>query len=444
MVGPTVTAVATRTLIACGVAAAAALVTGLAAGVTWALAVLAAAFAIMVFAHARNLHRLDAWLRGPVPAPVPAASGAWESVFVALHRFARLRARKESELALALDRFRNAAQALPDGVVALDGTHHIEWNNAAAQGHFGIERQRDAGQPILSLVRQPEFRAYLEAGDYDEPLVLRSGRESEPILSLQLVRYGGDRKLLISRDVSELERVTTVRRDFVANVSHELKTPLTVVAGFLETIEDTDPAPEQLQHYVDLMLAQTRSMQRLIEDLLVLSALENSGNALREERVDVARLLQTVHDEALTLSAGQHRITLAIAPGAVLRGAEAELHSAFGNLMSNAIRYTPAGGSIELGWRIAEGSGVFSVTDSGIGIHSRHIARLTERFYRVDRSRSRATGGTGLGLAIVKHVIMRHQANLDVVSEPGKGSCFSVRFPANRVIVVDPERSAAQ
>jgi two-component system phosphate regulon sensor histidine kinase PhoR len=179
-------------------------------------------------------------------------------------------------------------------------------------------------------------------------------------------------------------------------------------------------------------------MQRLIEDLLVLSALENSGNVLREEHVAVARLLQAVHDEALTLSAGQHRITLAIAQDAVLRGAETELHSAFGNLMSNAIRYTPAGGSIELAWRIADGSGVFSVTDSGIGIDRRHIARLTERFYRVDRSRSRATGGTGLGLAIVKHVVMRHQASLDVVSEPGKGSCFSVRFPANRVIRTRP------
>ncbi len=359
-------------------------------------------------------------------------------MFSKLHRFARRQVRRESELTTILERFRNAAQALPDGVIALDGAHHVEWSNAAAQRHFGIDRQRDANQPIFGLVRQPEFRTYLEANDYDQPLVLRSERESEPVLSLQIVRYGTGRKLLISRDVSELERVTTVRRDFVANVSHELKTPLTVVAGFLETIEDTDPAPEQLQHYVDLMLVQTRSMQRLIEDLLVLSALENSGNALREERVDVARLLQAVHDEALTLSAGQHRITLTIAQDAVLRGAKTELHSAFGNLMSNAIRYTPAGGSIELGWRIADGTGVFSVTDSGIGIDRRHIARLTERFYRVDRSRSRATGGTGLGLAIVKHVVMRHQAILDVVSEPGKGSCFSVRFPANRMIGTEP------
>ncbi|MGH8600107.1 MAG: phosphate regulon sensor histidine kinase PhoR [Burkholderiales bacterium] len=437
-------AVAKRTLIICGIAAAVALAVWPVFGATWALAILAMALAIMVFDHARNLHRLDTWLRGAALMPVPAASGAWGSVFAALHRFARLRVHKEGELASLLERFRNAAQALPDGVVALDGTHHIEWSNAAAQDHFGIDRQRDTGQPILNFVRRPEFRVYLAAGDYGAPLVLRSERESEPVLSLQLVRYGADRKLLISRDVSELERVTTVRRDFVANVSHELKTPLTVVAGFLETIEDTDPAPEQLQHYVDLMLVQTRSMQRLIEDLLVLSALENSGNALREERVDVARLLQTVHDEALTLSAGQHRITLAIAQGAVLRGAEPELHSAFGNLMSNAIRYTPAGGSIELGWRIAEGTGVFSVTDSGIGIDSRHIARLTERFYRVDRSRSRATGGTGLGLAIVKHVVMRHQASLGVVSEPDKGSCFSVRFPADRVIAVDPAAFTAQ
>jgi two-component system phosphate regulon sensor histidine kinase PhoR len=428
-------AITKYTLIVCGIIVVVALAAWLAAGTAWAVVVLAAGLAIITFVHARNLYRLDRWLRGPASASVPTAAGAWAPVFSGLHSFVRQRARRESELATALDRFRDAAQALPDGVIALNGAHCIEWSNAAAQRHFGIDRQRDVNQPIFGLVRQPEFRTYLDADDYSEPLVLRSERESEPVLSLQIVRYGTDRKLLISRDVSELERVTTVRRDFVANVSHELKTPLTVVAGFLETIEDTGPAPEQLQHYVDLMLVQTRSMQRLIEDLLVLSALENSGNALREERVDVARLLQAVRDEALTLSAGQHRITLTIAQDAVLRGAETELHSAFGNLMSNAIRYTPAGGSIELGWRIAEGTGVFSVTDSGIGIDRRHIARLTERFYRVDRSRSRATGGTGLGLAIVKHVVMRHQAILDVVSEPGKGSCFSVRFPANRVIV---------
>jgi two-component system phosphate regulon sensor histidine kinase PhoR len=432
------TAVVKRTLSACGMIVVAALAVWLAAGIAWALAAVAAGLAIIVFLHARNLHRLDRWLDGPLQVPLPDASGAWAPVFSKLYRFARQRVRRESELAMVLERFRNAAQALPDGVIALDGMHHIEWSNAAAQRHFGIDRQRDMKRPILGLVRQPEFRAYLEADDYSEPLVLRSERESEPVLSVQIVRYGVDRRLVISRDVSELERVTTVRRDFVANVSHELKTPLTVVAGFLETIEDTEPAREQLQHYVDLMLVQTRSMQRLIEDLLVLSALENSGNVLREEYVAVARLLQAVHDEALTLSAGQHRITLAIAQDAVLRGAETELHSAFGNLMSNAIRYTPAGGSIELAWRIADGSGVFSVTDSGIGIDHRHIARLTERFYRVDRSRSRATGGTGLGLAIVKHVVMRHQAILDVVSEPGKGSCFSVRFPANRVIGTAP------
>ena len=225
-----------------------------------------------------------------------------------------------------------------------------------------------------------------------------------------------------------------MRRDFIANVSHELKTPLTVISGFIETLQELDLDERQRVRFLQLMQEQSASMQRLVEDLLTLSALESEHNPVADEAFAIVPLLLHVSSDAKGLSKGQHAIELDIGDAATVTGSRDELASAFGNLVSNAIRYTPAGGTITLGWRVeGDGTGVFSVADTGIGIGPEHLPRLTERFYRVDRSRSRATGGTGLGLAIVKHVLLRHQAELDIASEPGKGSRFSVRLPARRV-----------
>ena len=289
-------------------------------------------------------------------------------------------------------------------------------------------------------MRQTQFTKYLAAQNYAEPLIIKQSRHQGLTLSLQLVPYGDKQKLLLSRDVTRFERIQTMRRDFVANVSHELRTPLTVVGGFLETLsEEGHSDPETRKWALALMTDQTRRMQSLVEDLLTLSRLEDTENMAREGNVDVSEMLRKLYDEAQSLSAGRHRISLNLDTGTKLLGNTDELRSAFGNLISNAVRYTPAGGDISLNWAIRDGQGVFSVQDSGMGIEPQHIPRLTERFYRVDHGRSRETGGTGLGLAIVKHVLTCHQARLEIASEPGKGSLFSAWFPSARLIAQESE-----
>jgi two-component system phosphate regulon sensor histidine kinase PhoR len=364
---------------------------------------------------------------------VPETTGVWDDLFARLYRLTRAHARSRQELSEALERFREAAAALPDGVVILDDDDRIQWCNPNAEGHFGLDRSRDVGQNITNLVRDPRFVDYLASRTWAEPIVMRLERDAPVTASVQLVPFGGNQKLLISRDITTIERADTMRRDFVANVSHELRTPLTVVGGFLETLADAPGQdPELLARSLELMRQQTLRMQRLVEDLLTLSQLESSHKLVREEKVDVPELIRVLYGEAQTLSGGRHRIGIDLKSDDWLLGNGHELRSAFTNLVSNAVRYTPDGGRIDLVWEGKGGQPVFSVRDTGIGVEAQHIPRLTERFYRVDRGRSRETGGTGLGLAIVKHVVSRHQATLEVQSEIGKGSVFSVRFPEAR------------
>ena len=402
----------------------------------WGLAVAAVGLAALCLYHVFHLARLWRWLNQPAGTPVPAGIGSWDMVFAALHRRSRRAAERQLELRLALERFRNAAQALPDGVLILDTQHAIEWLNATAESHLGLTLEQDRGFRVTNLVREPEFVRYLESGQYAEPLVLHPNRSPGRTLALQVVPYGAAQKLLLSRDISQLEKLETMRRDFVANVSHELKTPLTVVSGFLETLLDClrEIPADEAERYLGLAREQALRMQRLIEDLLTLSALETGVATVPEERVPVAELLAEVADEARALSAGRHRVELKAPAGGYLLGSRIELQSAFGNLASNAVRYTPEGGGIEISWTAVDGGGLFRVCDTGIGIEAQHLPRLTERFYRVDRGRSRESGGTGLGLAIVKHVLTRHQALLEIESQPGRGSCFGIRFPARRCL----------
>lgn len=366
---------------------------------------------------------------------MPLGAGIWEEVFAAIYHQQRRYSRSQTQLSSALDRFRHAASALPDGVVLLNSSDKIEWCNTTAEAHLGLALPQDTGQPIGYLVRHTDFIHYLRDQDYTEPIKLKSWRNSEITLEIQLVPFGANQKLLICRDVSQLEKLENMRRDFIANVSHELRTPLTVVGGFLETLMDMDgKIPEETRGYFNLMQEQTARMRHLVEDLLTLSQLENSLVVPHDAEIDVASLLSTVMNEARSLSNGRHRLEIEADPGLCLTGATEELHSAFGNLVSNAIRYTPEGGEITMSWKLRGQEGVFSVTDTGIGIEQQHIDRLTERFYRVDRSRSRETGGTGLGLSIVKHILTRHQARLEIKSEPGKGSTFSAVFPKARLV----------
>ncbi|MBI4754763.1 MAG: phosphate regulon sensor histidine kinase PhoR [Betaproteobacteria bacterium] len=410
------------------------LTVGAFAGQRWGLASIAVALLALCLHHLRNLRRLQYWAIEPNGTPVPDAPGVWGEVFSSLNRRTRKAAAVRSELEIRLRRFLDASQAMPDGVVVLNRQNAIEWMNASAEGHFGLDHRKDLGAPIGNLVRQPAFVHYLDSGAYGEPVELRSLRDPRRALSIQIIEFGIDRKLLLSRDISQLHRLETMRRDFVANVSHELKTPLTVVTGFIETLQDTLPelTREEATAYLAMAHDQALRMQRLVEDLLTLSALETDSPP-GDERTDVAELIEDLAEEAAALSAGRHHIEVEAAAGAVLLGSARELRSALANLVSNAVRYTPEGGHIRLLWQHGPEGGRFTVEDDGIGIDARDIPRLTERFYRVDRGRSRETGGTGLGLAIVKHVLNRHQASLHIESEPGRGSRFTARFPARRV-----------
>jgi len=408
------------------------------AGVEWGLGAFGALATILVLHHERNLRELSDWVEhGRTPEP-PRAHGAWDRLHAAIHRTRRESGRREAELVDMLTRWRDAARALPDGVVILDADR-IAWCNDTARLHLELDPNRDAGTPITHLVRIPQFLEYLEGGDYARPIQVTAPHSADRILSMQVVPYGQDQRLVLSRDVTQFRQVERMRREFVANVSHELRTPLTVISGFLETLRDeTDPAAAK--RYVELMSEQSQRMLRLVEDLLTLSSLESSPPPPMEEPIEMRKLLDRLGAEARALSNGRHRIEVEGEEGIDLLGSEKELSSAFGNLVSNAIRYTPPSGTVRLRWhRTAEGA-AFDVEDTGIGIPAEHIPRLTERFYRVDRGRSRESGGTGLGLAIVKHALSRHGAALDIASRPGEGSRFSAQFSGPRVRLARPAR----
>ena len=416
-------------------AALAGLVVALAIGPATGWAVFAVALLALVVHHVRHLARLARWLAAPAPGRVPEGNGAWDEVLNALHKYERAGVRRESLLEDALTRFRRAAQALPDGVIMLDGESRIEWCNNAAAAQLGLDPRADVGQAIANLLRAPAFIDYLAARDQTGTVQMPVGNA---VFALQLVPYGESQKLLLSRDVTQAERLETMRRDFVANVSHELRTPLTVLVGFLETVRELKLDPQRTRDYLGMMQEQGARMHRIIEDLLTLSMLE-SAPPPAADRVATRPLLERVRADALALSGGRHRIKLHGSPSVDLLGSESELASAFGNLVSNAIRYTPQDGEVRLVWlEVADGVS-FSVEDTGIGIAPEHLPRLTERFYRVDRSRSRETGGTGLGLAIVKHAVARHQAYLEVESKQGEGSRFTIHFPAGRTVPSEPD-----
>ena len=406
-------------------------------GIEWALFAL---LLLVVTIHCWNLfqlRRLLRWIGGPLNNPLPDAPGLWGEVFIAQHRRLRKRLQKERQLSERLDRFVRAFQALPDGVIAFDGHHHIEWLNPRAEIHFSLSAASDLGRALTNLIRHPEFVNYLDQGDFSEPLVLSGARVSEVTLLIQIIPYDEGKKLLVSRDISQLERIERMRRDFIANVSHELKTPLTVAAGFSEILADDFKAfsDEEVRHYLDHICVQNTRMQRLIEDLLTLSSLESGGAPPRLEPVDMKSMLQGVLQDAQVLSGGRHEVSMHFSGPPRLLGCTNELRSAFGNLAGNAVRYTPEGGRIDLFWRDGSSGAEFSVRDTGIGVSPEHLPRLTERFYRVDRSRSRETGGTGLGLAIVKHVLTRHGATLEIESTPGAGSTFKARFPEKAALM---------
>ena len=405
-------------------------------GAVPALWIVVVGMAVLLAIHMSYATRLAAWLEDPNLEAIPSGWGMWSDVFARLYRQRRKTERNERRLLENEERFRRTISALPEGIMLVDASFQIDWCNPVAEQHLGVRLSADEGLRLTNLVRDPEFVGYMTSAHFDSPLVFRPLARPDVALEIRVIDFEPARSIIITRDITQRERVDAVRRDFIANVSHELRTPLTVVTGFLEVLLHDQPEDSATrQHHLGLMHEQATRMARLVEDLLTLSRLESRDSLVQEEVVDVRQLVREVGDEAKVLSGGRHHIDVA-APPAFVRGSRDELRSAFGNLVSNAIRYTPDGGQISLRWREENGEGRFEVEDSGIGIATEHLSRLTERFYRVDKSRSRETGGTGLGLAIVKHILLRHDGRLEIASEVGKGSTFTAVLPAERLIAV--------
>ena len=404
-------------------------------GPEWAIAAGISVLSIPLVYSYINLARLRKFILADSVENMPLPSGFWEEVFFRLQRLVRNLKQHIRSIEQQHEHFIEAFQASPNGIVMLDESDQIEWCNSIAERFFGLIFKRDVMQRINFLIRRPEFIQYLNKRNFEEPLLMeRMGPDGSLSLMLQAFPFGQKRHLLLVQDVTDLQKADVMRRDFVANVSHEMRTPITVLMGFLETVQSLELKKDQQDQYLGMMMSQAQRMKSLVEDLLTLANLEANALPATNTAVKVETLMALLKNDAEALSQGKHALSFELKSHQNLLGDEREILSAFSNLVSNAIRYTPDVGSINVQWNVnGQGQGEFSVTDTGPGIASEHLSRLTERFYRVDRSRSRDTGGTGLGLAIVKHIANRHQAQLVIESTPGRGSKFMLRFPKDRV-----------
>ncbi len=390
-----------------------------------------------------NLFRVDWWVRHRAFSDPPDIGGAWGTAITQIMRLHRRKRFHKQRFVQLLRQIQRSTAALPDGVVILNSESEIVWFNRMAAQLLNLRRPADLGLRVDNLVRQPEFVRYLAGGQYANPVVIRYGAGEALYLALHIVPYGEGQRLLLVRDVSRQMHLEAMRKDFVANASHELRSPLTVISGYLETLSQ-DPAVEpELRHPLAEMRRQAERMTAIVRDLLELSRLEATESEAAGEPIDVTALLETLRRDVLARADRPREVRVSLDSDAQLIGIDSEIHSAFFNLVDNAAKYTPAEGSIEMRWRVDKEGGHFTVEDTGPGIQPEHIPRLTERFYRVDPGRSRSTGGSGLGLAIVKHVLQRHGATLDVQSTPGKGSVFECRFPLERIARPASVRAAA-
>ena len=417
-----------------------AIVLGGLAGIFAGLAVaLMTVIAVMAFPLAKGYLYLEKLQQLSLadPSPVsPRVSGAWGDAFSKIDRLLTEARAQIHSLETRHNRFIQGFQASPNGVVMLDEGLHIEWCNASAENFFGINFRKDSRQNISFLVRNPDFVSYLSLRRFEHPIVIQKmGFAHELSIAIQVFPFGDDQLLLLAQDVTDLQKTEAMRRDFVANVSHEIRTPLTVLIGFLETLQSIELSVEQRNRYLGLMMTQSSRMKSLVEDLLTLANLEANTSFAPMQEFDVVAEMASLKIDAEALSAGRHKIIFEVTADGALYGERRELHSAFSNLISNAIRYTPEGGQITVSWSLSPSRhGIFSVTDTGPGIEAIHLPRITERFYRVDGSRSRDTGGTGLGLAIVKHIATRHHAQLMITSTLGEGSTFKLKFSPERLV----------
>ncbi|MCW8109412.1 phosphate regulon sensor histidine kinase PhoR [Alteromonas ponticola] len=383
----------------------------------------------LLFYHYWQLFRLNHWLWHSKKMSPPAVKGVWERIYEGIYFLQRRNRNKRKELGALVNRFREGAEALPDAAVVIDKVGAIIWCNRLARIELGFKWPGDAGQRLNNLIRHPKFNSYFHARDFTLPIEVPSPVNPNKILEYRIMPYGEEHLLLIVRDVTRLSQLEAMRKDFVANVSHELRTPLTVISGYLELMTGVDTTDPMVSKAVTEMEAQSKRMKNLVEDLLVLSRIEASAERIYERVVNMPEVLRQIETEAQTLNKEKgHTIRFHIEPDLRVYGIETELRSACSNLIFNAIHYTPANGAIDVYWKRVHNGVKFSVVDNGCGIEQAHISRLTERFYRVDKGRSRSTGGSGLGLSIVKHVLSHHNSKLEIKSKLGQGSEFSFRL----------------
>ena len=378
-----------------------------------------------------QISRFEKWISTGGRSKYPKTSGIWEEIYYHVYRIKKNDKRRKKKLSKMIDQFRQSTEALPDAAIVLGAHDQIEWANKAARLVFGLQHA-DKGQRIPNLIRFPEFIRYLKSGNYKEAVTLPSPVDNRITLEIRIIPYGAGLRLLLAQDVTQMKKMERMRKDFVANVSHELRTPLTVLKGYLETLQDMDDGHSPLlTSSFQQMQGQTERMQHLVDDLLLLTRLETQQK--KSQCVDVPALISQVCKEGDTLKNASRRTQLILDTTAHIVGEEQELRSAFTNLLGNALKYSPKDSIVKVRWYLEKGSVVLAVEDQGEGIANADIPRVTERFYRVETKRHNKVTGTGLGLAIVKHVLMRHDARLKIISELGKGSCFSCHFPVERI-----------
>ncbi|QFT08896.1 phosphate regulon sensor histidine kinase PhoR [Vibrio sp. THAF190c] len=397
---------------------------------------LLAATVLQLAWHLHNQMRLSAWLWDEKRLTPPSGSGNWESLFNGIYRMQQRQRRKRKELTNLIRRFRNGAESLPDAVVVFRSEGNIVWCNKLAQYLLGFRWPDDSGQPISNLIRTPDFIKYLNKQDFSEPLEMPSPLNVERMLELRIVPYTEGEHLMVVRDVTQLKQLEGMRRNFFANVSHELRTPMTVLQGYLEMTEEPDMVVGPMWSKAHgVMTEQLNRMNSLVNQLLTLSKIEAAPMHELDEVVNVPAMLEVLEKEATSLSGDkEHKLEFDIDKSLRVLADEDQLRSAISNLVYNAVKYTPAGATVKVRWYQTSQGACLDVSDTGDGIEPQHLHRLTERFYRVDKARSRDTGGSGLGLAIVKHALSHHDSHLEIQSEVGVGSRFSFTLPSRLTV----------
>jgi two-component system phosphate regulon sensor histidine kinase PhoR len=398
----------------------------------FAIILLIATLLIFILIHIFWIHKLSKWVESPSLKNLPNGTGIWQNIFTKIYRSYRQQKKSQTQLTSTLDQFIQAGEAINDGIVGVNEENEILWSNKKAQKMLNINPKKDYKQPINYIFRNLELSKYLVKEKYDESIKIHNPTNKLDV-EIKAAFFGKNHKLITCRDLTLLNRAENHRKDFVSNFSHELKTPLTVISGFLETLEDRKTIDNKSKKIIELMSKQAHRMKKLIDDLLLLSKVESDYLNNRSEKIIMKDMFKKLKKEVSLIDQHQHKIIYSINNKVNIYGSKSEVYSAFINLITNAIRYTNQEGEISVSWNKINNDAIFQVADKGIGIPEEHVNRITERFYRVDEDRSRESGGTGLGLSIVKNVMHQHQGEIRIVSETNVGSLFKLIFPAERI-----------